>query len=152
MKTKRSIGLTLFGCLALLSALQACGDDKNDNEKPPKVTPSAGTSTGASSGNAGQPSDGDGGTGNGSDGGNGNGNGNEAGVANESAAGQGGTGPIEPECTLPERGEDDCFNCPKNGEVEQWLNRCVESECVPFDNAARLPLLEADGTLPDLPN
>jgi hypothetical protein len=31
------------------------------------------------------------------------------------------------------------------------LNRCTNSDCEPFDNAARLPHLNNDGTLPPLP-
>jgi hypothetical protein len=51
-----------------------------------------------------------------------------------------------PECF----GEDDCWNCaPTN--TNQLLNHCTDAECSPFDNVARLPLLNRDGTLPPLP-
>jgi hypothetical protein len=47
-------------------------------------------------------------------------------------------------------GDDSCFKGePK--ETVQFLNQCTDSECEPFDNAERLPLLEADGKLPPLP-
>jgi|GEM_PF-6357704 hypothetical protein len=46
-------------------------------------------------------------------------------------------------------GDDECFDGEPE-EVEQFLNRCTDSECEAFDNAERLPLLE-DGKLPPLP-
>ncbi|HWB76660.1 MAG TPA: hypothetical protein VG755_16960 [Nannocystaceae bacterium] len=51
-----------------------------------------------------------------------------------------------PECL----GENDCWNCaPTNS--NQLLDHCTDAECSPFDNVARLPLLNRDGTLPALP-
>jgi hypothetical protein len=44
---------------------------------------------------------------------------------------------------------NECFDGEPE-EVEQFLNRCTDSECEAFDNAERLPLLE-DGELPPLP-
>jgi hypothetical protein len=46
-------------------------------------------------------------------------------------------------------GDDECFDGEPE-ETEQFLNRCTDSECQPFDNAERLPLLK-DGKLPALP-
>ena len=46
-------------------------------------------------------------------------------------------------------GAEGCFKC----EVEnlgQALNACTESQCAPFDNAARLPLYNG-GSLPPVP-
>jgi hypothetical protein len=138
---------------ALLTAV-ACGDDDNDNPAPPDV------STGGSNPNAGSGNKaGNGGKGNagGADTGNDGGGPDttDGGEPTTIVGGQGGGGnepEPEPECNLPELGKDGCFNCPKNGVVEQFLNRCTEGDIVEFDNADRLPLLEADGSLPDLPN
>jgi hypothetical protein len=168
MKTKGSISHAFCGALALFVVLQGCGDDDNDNPQPPDdVTPIAGTkSTGGSGGKSNASDGGDtnstagtgkggsnntGGTGKGgSESGAGAGNDGQGGEPEVGGAGAG-PGP-QPQCDLPELGADGCFNCPVDGEVEQWLNRCVDSDCEPFDNAARLPLLESDGSLPDLPN
>lgn len=46
-------------------------------------------------------------------------------------------------------GPKGCYSCDPQ-ESTHYLNHCTESECEPFDNAARLPLLE-DGKLPPLP-
>lgn len=48
-----------------------------------------------------------------------------------------------------ESSDDACFDGVPE-ETKQFLNRCTDSECEPFDNAKRLPLLE-DGELPALP-
>jgi hypothetical protein len=150
----RSLTHALVASFVLLVALQGCGDDADDNPTPPDITPSGGANsagTGNKAGNGGKA--------------------NNAGTKNEPQAGtdtgsggtptdpvggggQGGDGPIpQPECDLPELGDDGCFNCPKNGELEQWLNRCTDGDCVPFENTQeRLPLLKNDGTLPPLPS
>jgi len=156
MKTKRSFSYVLISSLLVLSALQGCSDDGDAaNPTPPDVTTAGKKATGGSGGSssnggssnkAGTKATPDGGTGT-TDGG---APPTETPVGGQ--AGQGGEGPVQPACDLPELGADGCFNCPKNGEVEQWLNRCVDSDCEPFDNAERLPLLEADGSLPALPN
>jgi hypothetical protein len=153
MNTKRSFGYLFLAATVLLTGVQGCGDDDSGNDKPPVVNPTAGSSGKGSTGGKG----GSGGTG-GDDTTPEGGTGATAGkkavepTAGTDTGGQGGEGPVQPTCTLPELGEDGCFNCPKNGDVEQWLNRCVDSDCEPFDNATRLPLLKADGTLPALPN
>jgi hypothetical protein len=162
MQTKLSISRAFCGALALLLALQACGDD--DNPTPPDdVTPTAGTGAkGGSGGRAGTSNsdagaDGDGESGKGGT----KATGGTKAIGGTKPTTDGGAEPVggggegpdpAPACDLPELGEDGCFNCPVNGETEQWLNRCVDSDCEPFDNGpARLPLLEADGSLPDLP-
>ena len=156
MKTKRSFSYALISSLVVLAVLQGCNDDgdSNANPTPPDVVTAGKKADGGSGGSA-------------NNGGSGNKAGTKAtpegggGAAEGGAppvvtpvggqAGQGGEAP-EPSCD-PLTGADGCFNCPKNGEVEQWLNRCVESDCVPFANTkARLPLLKADGSLPALPN
>lgn len=43
-----------------------------------------------------------------------------------------------------------CWSCPRE-QPEHFLNACTNAACEPFDNAARLPLLNDDGTLPPLP-
>jgi hypothetical protein len=47
-------------------------------------------------------------------------------------------------------GANDCWQCEPNSST-QLLNQCTDAECSPFDNVARLPLLERDGSLPPLP-
>jgi hypothetical protein len=146
---KRSyLAPTLLLSLALVAI--ACSDDGDDNPKPPDVG-TAGTKTTAGSGgkapgtagstgnNGGAPNPEGGGGSTTTDGG-------EPPVV--AGNGQGGAPTVE--CDLPELGKDGCFNCP-NAQVE-YLNRCSDGDCLPFDNAERLPLLKADGSLPDLPN
>jgi hypothetical protein len=47
-------------------------------------------------------------------------------------------------------GDGGCYACAPST-TAQFLNRCTGSACAPFNNAARLPLLRADGGLPPLP-
>ncbi len=146
MKTLRLRGYSLAAALVLSLAAQACSDDDNDNAKPPVVSPTAGSSgksndSGGSSSSGGEGSPEAGKAGKTSTGGT---------AGTPGGGGEGGDGTLQPACTLPPTGEDGCFNCPENGLVQQWLNRCVESDCEPFDNS-RLPLLKADGSLPPLP-
>lgn len=47
-------------------------------------------------------------------------------------------------------GARDCWSCALTL-TRHFLNGCTSAECSPFDNAARLPLLNADGSLPPLP-
>ena len=155
MQTKISFRYALVGMLATFAALQGCSDDDNGNDKPPTVV----KPTGGSTGQGGDDTNG-GGTGNtgntagkSSKGGNtsNGGTGAEGGVATTPNGGAGGEGGApEPTCLLPERGENDCYNCPVKGELVQWLNRCVNSECAPFDNS-RVKLIKQDGSLPALP-
>lgn len=156
MTTKRSWSWALLGGLTVLAALQGCGDDDNGNDKPPTtVNPKGGSSGtgnegGSDSNNAGSPDTG-GTRNNGGSGGTGN-TGNTAGTGDEPVAGNGAGGaPPEPACDLPELGEDGCYNCPVKGEFEQWVNRCLDTDCVPFDNE-RVTQIKEDGTLPPLPN
>jgi len=153
---RNSLGMAIVSAVLLLGAAQGCSDD-DDNPAPPDVETGGSNTTGGKNGQAGSNSNagkggknGNGGSGNTDEGGNApthnGGSGNDAGSGNEAGA----DNPPIPACTLPELGADGCFNCPEDGEVEQWLNRCVDSECAPFDND-RLPLLNPDGTLPLLP-
>ena len=145
MKTKNLIPC-LLGSLLLVAV--ACGDDDDKNNKPPVInTGGSNAGTGNRAGSGGSKSDG----GSESNGGAGN-NTSEGGDPPVNNGGEAGQGPVEVPCDLPELGEDGCFNCPDNGNVEQFLNRCTEGDIVEFSNAARLPLLEDDGSLPDLPN
>jgi hypothetical protein len=138
--------------VAVLTAV-ACGDDGNDNPAPPDVT-TGGKNNGAGTGNkAGNGGKNDGGAGNTSDGGGPDTSNGGQPPTDVGGQGQGGDAPVpQPTCDLPVLGEDGCFNCPENGVVEQFLNRCTEGDIVEFDNDARLPLLEDDGSRPDLPN
>lgn len=54
-------------------------------------------------------------------------------------------GDIDEECL----GDDGCYACPPETPL-QVLNACSDSDCSPFDNVKRLPLLEG-GQLPPLP-
>ena len=48
-------------------------------------------------------------------------------------------------------GPNGCYNCKPTTPV-QVLNACTDASCEPFANTKeRLPLLNADGTLPPLP-
>ncbi len=148
MKTKNLFPM-LLGSLFLVAV--ACGDDEDggDNNKPPVVN-TGGTKGGSGNkpGVGGEKTDGGGDNNGGA--GNNSSDGGEPPVGNE--GGSGGEPPIEVPCDLPERGENGCFNCPENRNLEQFLNRCTDGECIPFDNAERLPLLKADGSVPKLPN
>jgi hypothetical protein len=152
---QHSLASVIFGAALLLAGAQGCGDDGDDNPTPPDITTggsnttggksgtAGSTTTGGKSGTAGTKSNPDGGTAS-TDGGT---------TSTVGGGNEGGTGePPIPACELPELGEDGCFNCPQDGELGQWLNRCSDSDCEPFDNQARLPLLEADGSVPALPN
>lgn len=68
---------------------------------------------------------------------------------------------IDPDTTVGEEssstggdacvGPNGCYDCEPT-QSEQLLNRCTESECEPFPiTTERLPLLEADGSLPPIP-
>lgn len=152
----------IVGAALVLVVAQGCGDSGNDNVAPPDVN-GGNDSTGGTKGNAGSKNNGgsagnstgnvggdDGGapSSTGGTGGKGGTTSNDAGTGNEGGA----DNPPIPVCDKPETGANGCFNCPKDKEVEQWLNRCVEGDCVPFNNKARLPKLNADGSVPKLPN
>lgn len=47
-------------------------------------------------------------------------------------------------------GPDQCFKC-EPVELVQFLNACTDGKCIPFDNAARLPLYKAGEPLPPVP-
>ncbi|HEX6273760.1 MAG TPA: hypothetical protein VFZ53_12000 [Polyangiaceae bacterium] len=151
----RTLGRTVLLALAAAAIAQACGKDSNPDPGAPVITGgssgSEGTGGRGGSGNRGGTSgtgneggetsggtsgtSGSGGTtGGSSNGGSGNrggsgGTGNDGGTGNE-----GGDGPT------------DCVESPTR--PEDFLNRCTDSRCAPFDNFARIP--GYDGTLPDL--
>jgi hypothetical protein len=161
------LGAASFGAALLLILAQGCSDSGNDNVKPPDVnggssstggkgsggSKTSGGTAGKSGGNSGgddqggapSPSGGTGGTE--TTGGKGGTTTSDAGSGNEA----GSDNPPIPACDKPEKGADGCFNCPKDKELDQWLNRCTDGDCVPFDNKARLPKLKADGSVPPLP-
>lgn len=160
-----SLGAAVFGAVLVLATAQGCSGDSNANPTPPDVNTGGRNTAGGTSNKAGDT--GNGGTGKGGSGKGGNSTtGATGGVGNGDAgetATDGGTGasggegggsdqPPIPECTLPELGADGCFNCPTDKNVKQWLNRCVDADCEPFANKDRLPLLNADGSRPALPN
>jgi hypothetical protein len=47
-------------------------------------------------------------------------------------------------------GTGGCWSCAPTTRLE-FVNACTSAACSPFDNRARLPLLNPDGTLPPLP-
>lgn len=153
-----SIKLACLFALGALALVQGCKDDGDGNDKPDTTIPvdtGGKNTTGGKANDAGKTSA-EGGTGaTSTEGGTGatsteGGTGIEGGTGNE-----GGTGVIEPaKCTLPERGTNDCFNCPTDNVTVEWLNRCAPglSYDDAFDNAARVPLLPANGKLPPFPN
>lgn len=55
-------------------------------------------------------------------------------------------GPVDPGCAGP----DGCYKCEPAKPLE-FLNACTDRTCVPFDNKARLPLLEDGKPLPPVP-
>lgn len=63
------------------------------------------------------------------------------------AGGNGGTGGVAPNCV----GTDGCFSASCTPQTTaDFLNRCTDASCAPFDNVARLPLFNG-GSLPPLP-
>jgi hypothetical protein len=157
---RQTLGKALAAAIFVFAALQGCNDD-NDNAKPPDVTSGGSNTTAGKSNQGGKAGKGgdtstagssnQGGTTGNEGGTTGNEGGSSSTVGGGDEGGAGGAAP-GPACTLPELGEDGCFNCPHNGNVEQWLNRCSDGDCEPFDNKARLPKLKADGTVPPLDN
>lgn len=152
--TRSALWRTLLAASLLFLVVEGC-KDRNDNPAPPDITAGGSNTTGATSPTAGDTGDNGGSstgntgnTGNTGDGGNSPGD-----IGGAGNAGEGGSGaePSQPVCDKPELGADGCFNCPENKKTVQWLNRCSDSDCEPFDNKARLPLLNEDGSLPDLP-
>jgi hypothetical protein len=160
MKKLNTFVHAILAGAVVITMLQGCGDDKDENNKPPVVKPTGGSSNnvGGDDGGGTGGKGGTGGTGNTGNTGNSDqgGTGAQGGDGPEVVGGNGGEGGQAPqlECgELPLQGADGCFNCPTNGDNEQWFNRCVDSDCEPFANTKqRLPLLKADGTLPALPN
>lgn len=53
---------------------------------------------------------------------------------------------VDPAC----KGANGCYTCEPKNELD-FLNACTDSQCTPFDNAARLPLYMAGKALPPLP-
>lgn len=129
----RSILLRTVAALALCASLVACGDD--DEERPPDGGVSIrdlGTDLG--------PTDGGG-----------------ADLGLDASTEPTDAGPVDANVSDAEvadggscLGADDCWSCAPTLPAH-FLNGCTSAECSPFDNAARLPLLNADGTLPPLP-
>lgn len=157
IRTRASIVPYALFAFASAFAIAACGDDENGDDTPTipgtgGSRPTGGNDAGgeAAAGAGNEP--GTGGTSGGSTGGNtggssqaGSGAGGEAGD-NAGGSSDGGTGAGgETDCTP--QGEYDCYPCEPKSD-EQYLNRCSDAECSPFDNAERIPGFT--GTLPDL--
>lgn len=158
MNTRRTFKTTSFTLLAFSAIVfgQACSKD-DDGDKPP-VLGSGGSSAGAvgkggTAGKGGAVGSGgasaNGGTAQGGDapeggapvseGGRATGKGGGPGQDPNNQGGEGGVPPVG----------GDCFAKPKTTPDNlQFLNRCTDSRCSPFDNSARIPGF--DGTLPPL--
>jgi len=138
------------GVALILAQIYGCsGGDNNasPSDKPPIVSGGAGGSGSAKGGRGGSGAVSNGGEAN-TDGGTSNsgGAGNDTGTGGDD--GQGGA-PPDNGCD-PEETDEGCWICPE--ESVQFLNQCTDSQCSPFVNdKAHLPLLNDDGTLPDLP-
>jgi len=71
----------------------------------------------------------------------------EAVASNDDSSPDEGGSESDDECVGP----DGCWVC-EAVEVEQVLNQCTEATCEPFANTSeRLPLMQADGSLPLIP-
>lgn len=134
-RLRRSLLALVASIAPLALTLAACSSDDNEAPSGPLVfDPLPPTS-----GNAGTGGTGAGGT-TGGTGGASSGTGG-------AASGSGGTGGVAPGCLDP----SGCFSASCTPQsTEQFLNRCTDSTCAPFDNAARLPLFNG-GNLPSLP-
>jgi hypothetical protein len=116
------------GLLSSLLLGQGCSSSDDDDAKPTLTGGTAGTGgTGGSAGSGGA-----------------------AGSGATDGGGTGGTGDAG-SCN-PKTGADGCFNCPAN--TNEFMNQChgASVQCSKFPNTqARLPKLNANGTLPPLP-
>jgi hypothetical protein len=150
-------GKVLFFVLAATGAAQACKDDAPDADAP-TVTGGSGGSSGSS--NQGGTNNRGGSSGTDNPGGeNSGGTTNAGGTSGSSARGgttsQGGTSPRGGSSGTSNdggvgneggAGPDGCVRNPT--EPEDFLNRCTDARCAPFDNEARIPGF--NGTLPEL--
>jgi hypothetical protein len=153
---KRKLGKTLIVALAVAGIAQACGKD-NEPVDVPTVTggrggdsSTGGRDRGGNSGTSGTDGGetsggtvGTGGTENNGGSTNTGGTGNRGGSANTGGTGTGADGGSGNEGGA---GPDGCVRNPTA--PEEFLIRCTNSRCSPFDNAARIPGF--DGDLPDL--
>jgi hypothetical protein len=139
---------TLLGA-ALLLALTlpvACSDDDENAQPAPPTFPTTGGSGGSSAGASGGGSDAGSGGSDAGSGGSSAGSGGDGGAAGTAGtAGTGGAAGAGGNC----QGENGCYACPPTT-LEHYLNRCTGAQCVPFDDAARLPLYNG-GNLPPVP-
>lgn len=119
---KQSVCMALFLCMAGLAACDSDDDADNNGAEAGRVS-RAGSGGKGGAGGKGDSSQG--------------GKGGSGGESSEGGSGGSGDGP------------DGCYDGTAK-EDAQFLNHCTDSECEPFDNAARLPLFK-DGKLPALP-
>ncbi|HET9958168.1 MAG TPA: hypothetical protein VFQ61_26915 [Polyangiaceae bacterium] len=168
--------LSGLGLIAVLGAAQACGDD--DDNATPSIPRGGSSSRGGATSSGGADAAGesstDGNSGGRTSGGRSSSNGGSSPQtsAGESNAGgnseggastagghanvEGGSGPVgaggegagPSACTNP-TGPGGCYACDPDGSDDlQFLNRCSDSDCSPFDNSQRIPGFS--GTLPPL--
>lgn len=143
----RTRWIVLAASLSALALGSGCSDD-NDNPSPGSNVIGGTKGDGGSGNKAGGSNQAGSSNGLGGDGPGAAGSDNEGGSgAIVGAGGEAGSANPIAECDLPETGEDGCFNCPETD--LQYLNRCSDGDCVPFDNS-RLSKLNSDGSLPEL--
>jgi len=122
--TRKSAWLTVVLLMSTLT-FAACGDDDPKDDEPDAGEEAGRGGRGGRAGRGGS-----GGAGGADD---------DAGAAG--TGGKAGSGSSE--------GPNGCYEGEPKESI-QYLNRCTDSECEPFDNDERLPLL-VDGKLPSLP-
>lgn len=166
----RRIPAILASALLACAALSACGGDSKESSpggSPVPATDAAVADTGAGGTGAGgtvadaanPPPDANSGGGVIADGSSPPPDGSAGGVIADGSATppDGGAGGViaDAAALLPDAfdpaaclGPDDCWSCAPR-EQSHFLNHCTTSDCAPFDNAARLPLLS--DPLPPLP-
>jgi hypothetical protein len=129
-----------------LGQLTACSDEANDTPGQSTVVTGGSTGVGGSTGQGANGSGNDTGSGGENNGGNSTGSGGEN---NNGSGGEGGSNIPDNDCD-PELTDDECWSCPE--QTEHFINQCNSAQCEPFVNdKARLPLLNDDGSLPEIP-
>lgn len=151
---KRKLGKTLIIALAVAGIAQACGKDTDPVDAPTVTGGRGGDSStggrdrGGAAGTSG--TDNPGGETSGGTGGTENtgGSNNTGGSGNRGGTNTGGTGTGADGGSGNEggAGPDGCVRNPTA--PEDFLIRCTDSRCSPFDNSARIPGF--DGNLPEL--
>jgi hypothetical protein len=152
---KRKLGNAVLIVLAAAGIAQACGKDSGTEPDVPVITGGNGNNTGGSanrggSGNRGGTSGTDNPGGENAGGTSTTGGSSGASGSNQGgSSGRGGSGGTGNDGGTGNEGGEGPDGCVRNPTApEDFLNRCTDSRCAPFDNETRIPGF--DGTLPDL--